>query len=88
MRLPSKKLLDALCKLYEKDCTKCDYIYYCTDILESEEMIVKNDFLIGGNEARWIGVWIKIARKWIAILNENVHDWLIPFEDIFLGLWR
>jgi len=51
-------------------------------------MIVKNDFVADGDEAYWIGVWIKVGFKWIAILNEPVHDWLIPFEDLWLGLWK
>jgi hypothetical protein len=29
---PSKKFLDALCKLYEKDCSRCSYEGYCKSI--------------------------------------------------------
>jgi len=49
----------------------------------SEEYV--DDFLVLENEMKWIGTFIKVERGYIVVLEENVHDWLIPFHDFFIG---
>lgn len=44
-----------------------------------------NDFLINSDNTKWIGIWIKYKSKYLIILNENVHDWLISFYDFYIG---
>jgi len=48
---------------------------------------IVDDFLIKKNEMEWIGVFVKMPRKkkWLVILNKNVHEWLVPFYDVFIG---
>lgn len=51
----------------------------------SELMEFINDYLVLKNEMRWIGTFIKLGSKCLVVLNENVHDWLIPFHGFYVG---
>jgi len=50
-------------------------------------MEIVDDFLVKENEMEWIGIFIKISRKnkWLIILHKNIHEWLIPFHDYYIG---
>ena len=48
-------------------------------------MDIIDDFVVCNNEMAWIGIWIGLGRKYIVILNEYVHRWLIPFYGFFIG---
>ena len=45
-------------------------------------MEIVNDFLIEeDNRTEWIGICIKVNKRWLFILNKNVHNWLKRLDD-------
>jgi len=40
-----------------------------------------DDFLVEDNRTKWIGVFIKFNKKYLVILNENVHNWLKELDN-------
>lgn len=48
---------------------------------------IVEDFLVEGDDAEFIGFFIRIprARKWLVILDQKAHHWLHNFDGVYIG---